>query len=64
MIEMARAEERQRLLDQLLVRGDLLGLGDQLFGFVGEQVERDIVAQVDGTGEAAREQRGESTSVS
>ena len=38
---MLRAEGLDRLVDQALVRVDLLGLGGELVGRVGEGVERD-----------------------
>jgi hypothetical protein len=40
MVVMLRAEQLDRLLDQALVRVDLLGLGGELGGAVGEDVER------------------------
>jgi hypothetical protein len=46
MVEMLGAVEPQFLLDQAAVDGDLLGRGGEVAGIVGEDVERDIVAEI------------------
>ena len=45
MVVMLRAEQLDRLVDQPLVRVDLLGRGGELVGRVGEDVEVDARAE-------------------
>src|SRR3546814_14724306 len=57
MVEMIGAEQRARLIDQLLVLRDLVRLGVQLVRIVGDDVERHIMAEIDRLEMEARENR-------
>ncbi len=46
LVEGLAPEGRQGFLDQGAVGGDLIGLGVQLLGLVGDDVERDVLPQV------------------
>src|SRR3546814_14362888 len=54
---MRGAEQRARLIDQLLVLRDLVRLGVQLVRIVGDDVERHIMAEIDRLEMEARENR-------
>ncbi len=45
-VEMAAAERQHGLVDQGAVGGDVLGLGFELIGPVGDDIERDVVAEI------------------
>ena len=63
MVVMLRAERAGGLLDEALVRVDLFGLGGELVGAVGEDVEVDLGAQRPDLAILAR-RIGESTRIS
>src|SRR3546814_16544115 len=57
MVEMIVAEQRARLIYQLLVLRDLVRLVVQLVRIVGDDVERHIMAEIDRLEMEARENR-------
>ena len=64
MIVMLRAERLHRLVDEPLVRVDLLGRGGELVGAVGEDVQVDARATAARPCRSARRAIGESTRIS
>ena len=57
MIEVVRAKRQPRLGDEVTVKGDLLGLCRDLLRLVGNDVQRDLLAQVIGLVIFARKDR-------